>query len=81
MKTIRQHTIIPLAIAGIAPNNDPTASYNPWFRLITRRGLSALRDRRTLKLFNVYSFNPESKIELSFILIIKSHPIHTKKSS
>jgi len=79
MNTMRQQTIIPLAIAGKAPNSDPTASFSPWFLLITLSGLKARTDLRTLKLFRVCWFNVAASL-FPLYKRIKSQPIQTKKS-
>lgn len=53
MKTANIVTIKPFKMAGSAPNNDPTASFIPWFLLTTRKGLSALKALKTFKLLSV----------------------------
>ena len=60
MKTASSVTIKPFTIAGSAPNSDPTASFIPWFLLTTRRGLRALKARKTFKLLNVSFWNCSS---------------------
>ena len=52
---MRQQTIRPLAMAGNAPNSDPTASFKPWLLLIILSGLRALSDLKTFKLLSAYA--------------------------